>query len=267
MSFGIEFDIDADEYEEHGEGPRQTGDASSTSEEPSAAPSGHDDGDATTGAKPANQATEHKFDKLFELTDSLREAERDRLMRHWASIRVEAQDDNPHLGDASDSHDSTPEDCDEPEEPAPNAPVANPIDVASGEKPQSADGDSEEPSTDATSESDMGQAGDVTPERKGMRCDWMAMLALSLSGLSVMFALMPIIGRVLWIVPAIPAVILALLATLMRNGRGRSPLVCAIALLLVICSVALSFVADAMYHEQDVISVTDGRRQELSLSD
>lgn len=48
MSFGIEFDIDAEEYEDHGEEPRQADDVSSTSEEPPATPSGHGDGNATT---------------------------------------------------------------------------------------------------------------------------------------------------------------------------------------------------------------------------
>lgn len=253
MSFGIEFDADVDDenqVEKHDEAP-----------EAEVEPSGS------------------RYSNLFKLTDSLRKADRERWMRRYANLRIPSHQ-NP--ADACDENDrSFGSDALEEipaGEPAWEAETAS--DHPSWHETESKDEDAGQLvevvlSAEATpSEPDRDSSGgypvvgmdgetadsyepDEGNMRDGRAFGFLTSLAIALAGLSVLFSLLPIIGRVLWLVPAVPAVICALISAFMQGERGNSVLACLVALVLVICAAALSFVADASYRSNGVIGFAD----------
>lgn len=261
MSFGIEFDIDADDYEAEEQAPQGPSDDASPRVTSSTAP------------KPAYKAKagapSHKFDKLFALTDALRQSDRQQWIKRYAHLEVE---DGPVPEPVPDDVDK---DDDDGHLDAPNA--TGDVNV---EAPSEEDGDERMPPVDADAPSaqdakpdasveaplpvappvaedpgrPIGQDGaDGTEAPSRQHHDSLAIAGLLLSVLAVLVALVPVMGKVLWIVPAIPSVALALTSVIVHHEEEPSIRVQVITLMLAISSVALSLGTDAVYRNVGVI--------------
>lgn len=227
MSFGIEFDIDEDEYEVT---PNVAFNGHVGTQQPPVRMPRPAGGDILTAdATPGTQ--QPKFERLFDLTSKIRQDNREAWLNQYASMRIQdtrADAPMPQEGEPS----ASPDLGTQPAVPSPDGTVAT---EAQGSQP--ADGKATEPLTML-----------VVLSRSSM----------AFAVMSVLFAMLPVVGLYALVLPGATAILLAVLSIAMAYGARKSVVLPVIALVLALASVAVAIGANGMYERLGLMHVTQG---------